>query len=410
MTRASVPDRAPLMRPDVALLTGGGDRPYALGLATSLVSVGITLDFIGSDHLKAPEVCENPRVRFLNLRGDASTDASLLRKVARIVSYYWKLLKYAATAEPRIFHILWNNKLELADRTLLMAYYKLLRKRIAFTVHNVNIRKRDGNDGLVNRLTLRVQYRLVDHLFVHTEQMRRELLDDFGVRSEKISVIPFGINSTVPDTALTPAEARTRLGLSQTDKTLLFFGNIAPYKGLEFLVDAMAIVGQTLPECRLIIAGRPKGSEAYWAAIDQQITTLGLRSRVVLRIEYVPDADTELYFKAADVLVLPYTHVFQSGVLFLGYNFGLPVIVADVGSLRDDIFEGRTGFVCMARDPASLAKAIETYFASDLFATLVGRRSEIRQFARERYSWATVGSITNQVYRMLVEGRKTDGS
>ena len=61
---------------------------------------------------------------------------------------------------------------------------------------------------------------------------------------------------------------------------------------------------------------------------------------MTLRIESVPDAETELYFKAADVLALPYTHVFQSGVLFLGYNFGLPVIASDVASLREDVVEG----------------------------------------------------------------------
>ena len=58
----------------------------------------------------------------------------------------------------------------------------------------------------------------------------------------------------------------------------------------------------------------------------------GVRDRVIERIEYVPDEETELYFKAADVLVLPYTRVFQSGVIFLGYSFGLPAIAADVGN------------------------------------------------------------------------------
>ena len=122
--------------------------------------------------------------------------------------------------------------MEIFDRTLLLMYYRVLGKRLVFTVHNVNAGKRDGNDGFLNRLTLRIQYRLVDHLFVHTERMKRELMLDFGVSPEKVSVIPFGINSTVPDTALTRAEARQRLGLDASHKTILFFGNIAPYKGL----------------------------------------------------------------------------------------------------------------------------------------------------------------------------------
>ena len=182
------------------------------------------------------------------------------------------------------------------------------------------------------------------------------------------SVIPFGINSTVPDTALTPPEARQRLGLGADEKALLFFGNIAPYKGVEFLVDAFIKLAGRAENYRLIIAGRPKGSEAYWAGLLAKINASPVRDKIILKIEYVPDAETEIYFKAADVLVLPYTHIFQSGVLFLGYNFGLPAIAADVGSLKDDIVEGQTGYVFKPRDAADLARAIEKYFAGDLYA------------------------------------------
>ena len=80
--------------------------------------------------------------------------------------------------------------------------------------------------------------------------------------------------------------------------------------------------------------GKPKGSEGYWKQIDQVIARSGIRDRVIERIEYIPDEETELFFKAADVLILPYTHVFQSGVLFLGYSFGLPAIACRCGNLE----------------------------------------------------------------------------
>ena len=383
----------------MALLTGGGDRPYALGLATSLVNAGIRLDFIGSDFLDCPELRQQPLLRFLNLRGDNRPDAPLWQKVTRVGRYYVRLLRYAAAAEPRVFHILWNNKLELLDRTLLMLYYRLLGKRIVYTVHNVNAAQRDGRDGAVNRLTLRIQYHLVHHLFVHTERMKQQVQAEFGVPAEKISVIPFGINNTVPVTALTRAEARERLGVGSADKCVLFFGNIAPYKGVEYLVEAMELVLGRVSDCRLVIAGRPKGSEAYWAAIDRRIDSSLLRERVVRRIEYVPDEDTEIFFKAADVLVLPYTLVFQSGVLILGYSFGLPVIASDIASLKDDIDEGATGYACPPADPRALAATIERYFASDLYHELDRRRDEIQRSAAERYSWTKVASITVRAYR-----------
>jgi glycosyltransferase involved in cell wall biosynthesis len=232
--------------------------------------------------------------------------------------------------------------------------------------------------------------------------MKRELQDDFRVPPSKISVIPFGINNTVPDTELTQVEARGRLGLTMEQKVLLFFGNIAPYKGLHCLVDAFALLAKGEPNYRLVIAGRPKGDTAYWQRIESTIRENNVGSRIIKRIEYVPDEDTEVYFKAADVVVLPYTHVFQSGVLFLGYNFGLPVIASDVGSLSDDIIPGKTGFVCQPRDSADLANCIRRYFSSDLYKNLDLRRQEIRDFASERYSWGKVGEIARSVYQSLL--------
>jgi glycosyltransferase involved in cell wall biosynthesis len=92
-------------------------------------------------------------------------------------------------------------------------------------------------------------------------------------------------------------------------------------------------------------------------------------------------------------------------VLFLGYNFGLPVIATDVGSLREDIIEGKTGFICRPEDAADLARVIETYFASDLYRSLNSRRQEIKAYARERHSWDVVGQLTVNVYAKLLGDR-----
>lgn len=392
-------------RVDVAVLTGGGDKPYALGLAAALISQGVAFDFIASDELDDPELRRSPLAHFFNLRKEMRSNVSAVRKVVRVLVYYLRLIVYAATAKPKLFHILWNNKFAILDRTLLMLYYRALRKRIILTLHNVNAGQRDGNDNFVNRLTLRIQYLLADHLFVHTEQMRKDLRESFGLPDANISVIPFGINSTVPNTDLTSSEARQRLGLTGSHKVVLFFGNIAPYKGLEHLVDATALLTQRSADYRLVVAGRPKNCQAYWQEIQRRLSDPDLRSYVTERIEYVPDADTEIYFKAADVLVLPYTHIFQSGVLFLGYNFGLPVIASDVGSLKEDIIEGKTGFVCKPRDPVDLSKCIETYFSSELYQELETRRQDIKDFAAKKYSWTTVGEITQSVYKKLLAQR-----
>ena len=387
---------------EVALLTGGFDRPYAFGLAMTLAAEGVCLEVIGSDEIDSPEMHTTPGLTFLNLQGDKQPNVSLAEKASRLLLCYARLIHYAATAKPKIFHILWNTKFLLLDRTLLMLYYKLCGKKIVLTVHNVNAGKRDGNDSWLNRLTLRIQYQLADHLFVHTEKMKSELRQDFGVGEQAISVIPFGINNSVPNTDLTPAEAKRRLGIRQTEKTILFFGAIRPYKGLEYLSDAFRRLAPGNPDYRLIIAGEPKKEcEKYMSDIQQGIANDPCAERVIQKIHHIPDEETEFYFKAADVLVLPYTHVFQSGVLFLAYSFGLPVVATDVGSIQEEVIENRTGFLCRPCDADDLARVIEKYFASDLFKSLASRRQDIRDYANAGHSWDVVGEITKNVYAEL---------
>jgi glycosyltransferase involved in cell wall biosynthesis len=390
----------------VGLLTGCRDRPYAFGLAMALISEGVHLDVIGSEETDSPELHATPNLSFLNFRGSGTSKASLAKKLWKLLIYYAKLLRYVARPRPTVLHVLWNNKIEFFDRTILMLYYKAMGKRIVLTAHNVNAGQRDGNDSFLNRLTLKIQYKLTDHIFVHTERMKVELLQDFGVAERVVTVIPFGINNSVPDTDLSPAQARRRLGIAPDEKVVLFFGRIRPYKGLEYLVEAFQQIVAKGGNYRLLIVGEPRGIKKevlqYWANVQQRIECGCARSRITQRIEFVPDSETEVFFKAADISVLPYTAVFQSGILFLSHSFGLPVIATDVGSLSDDILEGVTGYLCRPRDSEDLARSIEKYFASELHKNLDCRRHEIRDYANAHHSWSTVGALTRDVYERLL--------
>lgn len=389
----------------VALLTGGDDRSYALGLTGALTNLGITIDFIGSDALDAPELHQSSLIRFLNLRRDQSHDAPLPRKAARILAYYLRLVRYAARARPHVFHILWNNKFEFVDRVLLMLYYRALGKRVVLTAHNVNAGKRDGKDSSLNRLTLAIQYRLCRHIFVHTPRMKAELETDFRLSPAKVSVIPFGINNTTPRTGVTRQAARARLGLAESDRTLLFFGQIAPYKGLEYLVQAMRLLTSQAEAVKLVIAGKVKpGCEDYWSGIRRSLEEETLRVSTICHVRFIPDAEVEWFMQAADAVALPYVSIFQSGVPFLAYSFGLPVLATDVGSLREDILEDRTGYVAAPRDPVAFAEIISRYFASEMYRTPDLTRNFIQTHANERHSWGTVGRITHDVYRNVTQG------
>ena len=255
----------PQLGVDIGLLTGCQDRPYAFGLAMALISKGISLDVIGSDEIDSPELHTTPNLCFLNFRGSQRNNANFAMKLSKLLDYYSKLVRYAARSKPKVLHILWNNKVEVFDRTILMLYYKVMGKKIAFTAHNVNQARRDAKDSWLNRATLKIQYRLCDHIFVHTQKMKDELCQDFDVAEKVVTVIRHPVNDAFPDTELTPAEAKRRLGLRDDEKAILFFGRIRPYKGIEYLLDAFRLLSSDeKANYRLIVAGEPKkGSEEY---------------------------------------------------------------------------------------------------------------------------------------------------
>jgi glycosyltransferase involved in cell wall biosynthesis len=229
--------------------------------------------------------------------------------------------------------------------------------------------------------------------------MKNELIDDFGVWERSVTVIRHPINNAFPDTDLTPAEAKRRLGVRETEKTILFFGKIKPYKGVEHLLTAFHQITAKDANYRLIIAGEvQKGNEKYLAELRRTIPHELDAKRIILKTQFIPDEEAEVYLKAADVLALPYNEIFQSGVLFLSYSFGLPVVATDVGSFREEIVEGRTGYVCRPADPDDLASALQTYFASDLYLNLPTRRQEIKDYANIHHSWDAVAELTRNAY------------
>ena len=249
-----IPDgaRHPLTQPQIqiGLLTGGQDPHYTHGLAMGLVAEHVGLEVIGSDAVETPAMRCTPGLRFLNLYG-RQQEASVTEKLRRVFMAYVRLIRWAAHAEPKLLHILWNNKFPVFDRTLLMLYYRLLNKKVVFTAHNVNAGRRDSKDSLLNLLTLKMQYRLAHHIFVHTDKMKSELVERFGVGSAAVTVIPYGLNNAVPSSNLTREEARRQLGLLDEEKTILFFGAIKPYKGLEYLTAAFEQLAGTRKDLQI---------------------------------------------------------------------------------------------------------------------------------------------------------------
>ena len=153
-------------------------------------------------------------------------------------------------------------------------------------------------------------------------------------------------------------KARKALGLKSGLKTLLFFGLVRKYKGLDVLIKAF---GQLPDDYQLVIAGEPYGSfDEYQDLIDESPA----KERIHCYLGYIPDVEVKEFFSASDLLVLPYRSATQSGVLAVSYNFRVPVVATDTGSLKRDIADRQTGIIVDSPDPNLVAKAVQGYFAN----------------------------------------------
>lgn len=151
-------------------------------------------------------------------------------------------------------------------------------------------------------------------------------------------------------------EAERILGLKPGRRNLLFFGLIRDYKGLDILIDAFDRIE---PNYQLIIAGEPYGSfEKY----QRQIDASPGRRRIHVFPKFIANSEVKNYFSAADVTVLPYRSATQSGVSAISYHFDVPMIVTDVGGLKEMIGDTGTGLVSSAATPSFVAKKIEEFF------------------------------------------------
>jgi glycosyltransferase involved in cell wall biosynthesis len=176
----------------------------------------------------------------------------------------------------------------------------------------------------------------------------------------------------------TREQARGALGLS--GRVILFFGLVRAYKGLDTLLDAFAICGQQLQATLCVVGEFYEDRKPY----DDRIRRLGIEGRVRVVDRYVPDQEVGTYFRAADVVVLPYLSATQSAVVQTAFSFERPVIVTRVGGLPDVVQDGVTGYVVPPRSPDDLASAMVRFFEANA-GERMGR--EIRARAGE-FSWS----------------------
>ncbi len=220
-----------------------------------------------------------------------------------------------------------------------------------------------------------------DNIVVHNSFSLDYLLPLLNTKTvNNISVIKHGSFTDMPNDAISKSQARQQLGLNEKGKYLLFFGQIKKVKRLDVLLEAMKDVQENI---KLIVAGKVWKDDfsVYQNIIDKH----QLGNRVQLDIQFISNDKKELYFKASDVMVLPYEKIFQSGVLLTAMSYGMVSISSDIPAFRDVVDDNIDGFLFEKNDSQKLAKKINDVASNESRLNAVGDSARVKML--NVYSW-----------------------
>lgn len=360
----------------VVLISNGFQSDYEAGFANGLAANGIRPILISSDRTLVNRL--RPEVRAKSLRGSQEEGRSGFSKALQFARYIASLTLYLLCHRPTTHMIglfaASHIRSKWADKSWLLEcrLWKVLSRRLVMTVHNV---LPHGRDTVALRTSLRKIYRIPDKLVVHTQRMKDRLVEEFDVPVEKIVVMEHGIDRLADGGAAAKTEAIGR-DFATRSRSVLCFGTIQRYKGVDLLIEAARKMSADI---QVSIAGRCTDGK-YRLELEQLIADRSGGAGVSWLNSWLSEEQIEKFLEDADVLVLPYRHIDQSGVLFAALRHGLPVVAFDVGSFRDYLELG-LGTVVECGNVDALANAISSIDCSE------PRRRQIRELAK-RFLWS----------------------
>ncbi len=228
----------------------------------------------------------------------------------------------------------------------------------------------------IDRFLTRWAFKQANFFIVQSKSVENDLLK--FVRSPIYRNVPHPVYEIFGD-SISKKMARQELGLEESERVALFFGFIRAYKGLKVLLEAMPLVLERINLKLLVVGEFYEDPKPYLNFIMEH----NLNKNIQLVNKYVPNKEVALYFSAADLVVLPYITATQSGIVQIAYNFGVPVIVTNVGGLSEVVTDEISGYVVEPNSPQALADAIVRFYSNDNARKLTAGAV----IQKEKYTW-----------------------
>ena len=354
--------------------------PYDYSLAGALARAGADVELVTSRYLYGP----TPPAEGFSVREDFYPRATArdrgvtARRALRAAEHVPGMVRHRRSGAD-VVHYQWLT-LEALDSLLLARDAPLV-----FTSHNVLRR----GEGALRERAARMLLARCDAVIAHTEDGGRALTERFGADPERVRVIPHGAFDYLTRQER-EAPLPAQLGAVQ-GPVILWFGVLRPYKGVDVLMEAF----RGIQGAELWVVGRP------WMSIEplkEAAREAGGTVRFVDR--FVTDPEIPAYFRRADVVVLPYRRIDQSGVLYTALAFGKAIVLSDVGGFSEVGRVHGAAELVPPEDPEALRAALQRLVDDPAARSALEERASAA--AAGHYSWDEIGRRTLELYEELV--------
>lgn len=363
----------------------GGMDFYDYGLCTGLVRAGVKVTLYTCDETRVQE--GKPFRIILAYRNIFSDKGNWLKGLKYIKGSLYALmgsvLNRTQICHLHFFHISFPEFFNVF-------LAKILGIRVVVTAHDI--------EPFASELSIpclvRLSYHLSDRIIAHNVYSQRKLVETYRLPVEKICVIPHG--NYIPFTTghVDAPEARQHLAIPEDATVLLFFGQIKRVKGLDLLLQALPEVVKSDPNVFLVVAGKPWKDD--YSAYRQIIEEGGLQNCCMERIHYIPNEEVPVYFASADLVVLPYRRIYQSGVLLMAMSYAKPVLASDIDGMREIIRDHETGFLFRHNDVRALSNRILQVLQDRVEMDRVALNGF--RYIRSNFNWDRIGALTAECY------------
>lgn len=367
----------------------GGLLHYAAQLADALARRGNSVDLIttrgneleGRSGEAEMRAILTPAVRDRETHADRGL-ARLTRRarVALRLTRCWIEIVRASRSE-RYDLVVINSDIYYSVVALAVLALTLAPKRppVIFICHNARPFSRDPKEELTTvsgtlGLILRGLFPRLRLILLHGERSRAEF--EASWPAARIATIPHGDERLFAEQAPAPSE----------EERILFFGTWRRVKGISVLTEAFDLIAARRPQAALTLAGSPASEELDLGALRAWAAGHGERVEMIDR--YIALDEVPAIFARARVVVTPYLHASQSGVVHLAMTMARAVVASDVGDLGSVVLDGQTGLLVPPANPTALAAALERLLADRGLAEEMGKAGRKRVLSGS--SWEAV--------------------